>query len=179
MITTWKTIIAGFGGQGVLTIGRMLAYAGMIEGKDVTFIPSYGAEMRGGTANCSTIVSDQPISNPIVSVPNLVAAMNLQSLHKFEKTLESGMFLFYNTSVIPETPKRTDIQIIPVDANRIASNIGAPRSANIVMLGAIVRKTKLLKAESVEGALAKEFYGAKAELLPKNVEALYAGEKYL
>ncbi len=79
----------------------MLAYAGMIEGKDVTFIPSYGAEMRGGTANCSTIVSDQPISNPIVSVPNLVAAMNLQSLHKFEKTLESGMFLFYNTSVIP------------------------------------------------------------------------------
>ena len=77
MITTWKTIIAGFGGQGVLTIGRMLAYAGMIEGKDVTFIPSYSAEMRGGTANCSTIVSDQPISNPIVSVPNLIAAMNL------------------------------------------------------------------------------------------------------
>lgn len=174
MITTWKTITAGFGGQGVLTIGRMLAYAGMVEGKEVTFIPSYGAEMRGGTANCSTIVSDRMISNPVVSTPNIVVAMNVQSLHKFEDALEPGMFLFYNTSVIPETPKRTDIQIIPIEANRIAMDLGAPRSANIVMLGAIVRTTQMLKLESVEAALAKEFYGPKAALLPKNVEALHA-----
>lgn len=174
MITTWKSIIAGFGGQGVLTIGRMLAYAGMVEGKEVTFIPSYGAEMRGGTANCSTIVSDRMISNPVVSVPNVVVAMNLQSLYKFEDTLEPGMFLFYNTSVIPEEPKRTDIQKFPVAANKIAIDLGTPRSANIVMLGAIVRETKMLKLESVETALAKEFYGAKAALLPKNVEALHA-----
>lgn len=174
MITTWKSIIAGFGGQGVLTIGRMLAYAGMVEGKEVTFIPSYGAEMRGGTANCSTIVSDRMISNPVVTVPNVVAAMNLQSLHKFESTLEPGMFLFYNTSVIPEKPKRTDIQIIPVEANRIAIELGAERSANIVMLGAIIRATNMLKLESAETALAKEFYGAKAALLPQNVAALHA-----
>ena len=96
MITTWKTIAAGFGGQGVLTIGRMLAYAGMIEGKEVTFYPSYGAEMRGGTANCTTIVSDVEISSPTINSANILVAMNLQSLEKFEPMVEPGMYLFYN-----------------------------------------------------------------------------------
>lgn len=174
MITTWKTIIAGFGGQGVLTIGRMLAYAGMIEGKEVTFIPSYGAEMRGGTANCTTIVSDHPISSPVISSANLVVAMNLQSLEKFETMAEPGTYLFYNASVIQSAPTRTDLQVFPVSANELATELGAPRSANIVMLGAMIRRTNMLELSSVESALSKEFYGSKASLLPKNIEALYA-----
>lgn len=176
MITTWKTIVAGFGGQGVLTIGRMLAYAGMIEDKEVTFIPSYGAEMRGGTANCTTIVSDHPISSPVINSANLVVAMNLQSLVKFEAMIDTGMYLFYNSSVIKTEPTRNDLQIFPIPANEQASELGAPRSANIVMLGAVIRRTNMLQLDSVESALSKEFYGSKASLLSKNIEALYAFE---
>ena len=174
MITTWKTIAAEFGGQGVLTIGRMLAYAGMIEGKEVTFYPSYGAEMRGGTANCTTIVSDVEISSPTINSANILVAMNLQSLEKFEPMIEPGMYLFYNSSVIETKPTRGDLKIFPIPANEIASAIGAPRSANIVMLGAVIRETNMLQLGSVESALSKEFYGPKASLLAKNIEALYA-----
>lgn len=173
-ITTWKGIIAGFGGQGVLTIGRLLAYAGMTEGKEVTFIPSYGAEMRGGTANCTVIVSDKPISCPTISVANLVVAMNLQSLHKFEAMVEPGKYLLYNSSVINEAPKRTDINVIAVPANQIAMDLGNERSANIVMMGAIIKHTNMLQLDSIESALEKEFSGRKSSLLEKNLEALHA-----
>lgn len=169
-----KIIIAGFGGQGVMLIGQMLAYAGMLEGKEVTWMPAYGPEMRGGTANCTVIVSDKKISSPIVSEATAVVAMNLPSLVKFEHMVKPGGQLFVNTSLIKEEPTRDDIDIYNIDANEIAVSLNNDKISNMVILGAIVNKTGVVKLESVEKVMEKLFTGKKEKLLPLNKQALTA-----
>ncbi len=172
-----KLIIAGFGGQGVMLIGQMIAYAGMLEGKEVTFMPSYGPEMRGGTANCTVIVSDRKISSPIATEATAVAVMNQPSLAKFEKMVISGGDLFINTSLIKEKPSREDVKIHNIDANEIAVGLHSDKVSNMVVLGAIVNKTDMVKLESVEKVMEKLFTGKKAQLLPLNKQALTAWEQ--
>lgn len=169
-----KLIIAGFGGQGVMLIGQMLAYAGMLEGKEVTWMPSYGPEMRGGTANCSVIVSDKRISSPIVTEATAVVAMNLPSLTKFEGLVKPGGYLFVNTSLVKEKPSRSDVEICSIDSNEIAISLHNEKVSNMVMLGAIVGRTGIVKQESIEKVMEKLFTGKKAKLLPLNKEALTA-----
>lgn len=169
-----KLIIAGFGGQGVMLIGQMLAYAGMLEGKEVTWMPSYGPEMRGGTANCSVIVSDKRISSPIVTEATAVVAMNLPSLSKFEGLVKPGGQLFVNTSLIKEQSTRDNVEICNIDANEIALSLGNEKVSNMVVLGAIVNRTGIVKQESIEKVMEKLFTGNKAKLLPLNKEALTA-----
>ena len=178
-MATHKMIFAGFGGQGVLLIGQMMAYAGMREGKEVTFLPSYGPEMRGGTANCTVIVSDNPISCPIIDKATCVVAMNLPSLTKFEDTIESDGSLFINTSLIEAEAKRTDINTFKVKATETAKEEGNERAANIVMLGALVEGTGIVKAETIEEIIEETFSGKKASLLAVNERAFEAGRKMI
>lgn len=175
-MATHKLVIAGFGGQGVMLIGQMIAYAGMLEGKEVTWMPSYGPEMRGGTANCSVIVSDKRISSPIVTDATAVVAMNLPSLTKFESMIKPGGQLFVNTSLIKEQPSRNDVEIYNIDANEIAVRLHNDKVSNMVILGAIVNKTGMVKLESIEKVMDKLFTGNKAKLLPLNKQALTAWE---
>ncbi len=169
-----KLVIAGFGGQGVMLIGQMIAYAGMLEGKEVTWMPSYGPEMRGGTANCSVIVSDKKISSPVITEATAVVAMNLPSLTKFESVVKPGGQLFVNTSLIKEKPERDDVEIYNIDANEIAVGLQNDKVSNMVILGAIVNKTGIVKLESIEKVMEKLFTGKKATLLPLNKKALTA-----
>lgn len=173
-MATHKLVLAGFGGQGVMLIGQMIAYAGMLEGKEVTWMPSYGPEMRGGTANCTVIVSDKKISSPIVTEATAVVAMNLPSLIKFEPLVKPGGQLFINTSLIKETSKRQDVDVYNIDANEIAVSLQNDKVSNMVVLGAIVNKTGMVKLESVEKVMGKLFTGGKAKLLPLNKKALTA-----
>lgn len=171
-----KIFFAGAGGQGVLLMGKLLAYAAMEEGKQVTFLPSYGAEMRGGTANCTVIVSDKPISSPVIQTGDGIVAMNLPSLTKFESMVEPGRFLFINSSMIDQKATRTDITPVYVDAYRIAEQIGEPRSANMVMLGAIIRTMNVVSIESIIKSMEHELTGKKAKFLDGNIKALNAWE---
>lgn len=171
---THEIIMAGFGGQGVMLMGQLLTYAGMIENKKVSWIPSYGPEMRGGTANCSVIVSDEPIGAPIVTDPTLVVAMNLPSLDKFEPLLKPGGTLIINSSLIKRDAKRTDITVHQLPANDIADELGNTRVANMVILGAVVAATGAVSNESLAKAFAKMF-AKKPELFAINEQAIKAG----
>lgn len=173
-MATHKLIIAGFGGQGVMLIGQMIAYAGMLEGKEVTWMPSYGPEMRGGTANCTVIVSDKKISSPVVTKATAVVVMNQPSLAKFEGMVVPGGHLFINTSLIKEKPSREDVKIYNVDANKIATELHNDKVSNMVILGAIVNKVNLVKMESIEKVMERVFAGKKPELLSLNRQALMA-----
>lgn len=171
-----KLIIAGFGGQGVMLIGQMIAYAGMLEGKEVTWMPAYGPEMRGGTANCTVIVSDKKISSPIVTEATSVVVMNLPSLHKFEKLVKPGGLLFINSSLIHEDTDREDVEVCRIDANEIAVRLQNDKVSNMVILGAVVSKTGIVKMESIEKVMEKLFTGNKSKILPLNKKALTAWE---
>lgn len=173
-----RIIAAGFGGQGVLLIGQLLAYAGMIEGKNVTWLPSYGAEMRGGTANCSVVVSADIVCSPIVDEPDAVLVMNLPSLVNFERTVKTGGALFYNSSLIDIEPERRDITVIKVPCNKTAMELGNERVANMIMLGAYIAHSKIISPESVILALGNVLGEKKAHLLPINREALARGAEF-
>ncbi|NLT48484.1 MAG: 2-oxoacid:ferredoxin oxidoreductase subunit gamma [Clostridiales bacterium] len=173
-MATHKLIIAGFGGQGVMLIGQMIAYAGMLEGKEVTWMPSYGPEMRGGTANCTVIVSDKKINSPIISEATSVVAMNLPSMVRFEDTVVPGGKLFVNRSLIKEKPGRDDIDVYYIDANEIAAGLQNDKAANMVILGAIARVTGIVELESIEKVMEKLFIGNKSKLIPLNKQALTA-----
>lgn len=175
---THEIIMAGFGGQGVMLMGQLLTYAGMIENKQVSWIPSYGPEMRGGTANCSVIIADEPIGAPIVSEPNLVIAMNLPSLDKFEPLLQPGGILIINSSLIERGAKRSDITTYQIPANEIAAELGNTKTANMVMLGAIIGAAQVVSADAVLKAFAKMF-AKKPELLAINESAIRRGMQYI
>ncbi len=170
-----QNIFAGFGGQGVLLMGQLLAYAGMLEDKEVSWLPSYGPEMRGGTANCSVVVSDSPVASPIVTMATTVVAMNRPSLDKFEDSVLPNGKLFINSSIIDKRPERSDIEVYYVPCNEIAEELGNPRVANMVMLGAYIEKTKCVDFESVLQALLYKLGEKKAHLIPLNREALNKG----
>jgi len=170
-----RIIAAGFGGQGVMALGQMLTYAGMVEDKNVSWLPSYGPEMRGGTANCSVIISDRPVGAPVVSKATTVFVLNKPSLDKFEDAVEAGGKLFINSSLIDEKPKRDDIEVYYVPANDIATEVGNNRVANMVMLGAYLEVTKMVGLDSIEEAFYKVFGENKKHLFPINKEAIEKG----
>lgn len=172
----FEAIFAGFGGQGVMLMGQLVAYAGMYEGKNVSWVPSYGPEMRGGTANCSVAVSDEPIGSPVFSQPNVVVAMNRPSMEKFEPMLKPGGILFYNSSLIDIQPKRTDITVVAVPANDLATELGNPRVANMVVMGAIIKKTGIVSVDTAMHVLTeKVLTGKKQSLVGVNRAAMDKG----
>lgn len=167
-------IMAGFGGQGILLIGKMLAYAGMQEGKEVSWLPSYGPEMRGGTCNCTVVISDRAVGSPVIQSPRAVVAMNLPSLDKFEPDLKPGGVLLINTSLIDRPAGRDDVTVIEVPANQIANELGNPRGANMVALGAYLGYTGAVSMEQVE-AVVRQTFAAKPSVVDVNIEALHKG----
>ncbi len=171
---TTDVIIAGFGGQGVMLIGKILAHAGMNEGKEVSWLPSYGPEMRGGTANCTVVVSDQPVGSPLVYHPLAVIAMNLPSLDKFEPLLRAEGLLIVNTSLVPRAPARKDVDVMKLPANEIALSTDNPRVANLVALGAYVAATSVVKLDSV-AAVVRETFAGRPKVVEANLEALRSG----
>ena len=170
-----EMICAGFGGQGVMLMGQILAYAGMYEDRHVSWMPAYGPEMRGGTANCSIIISDEPVGSPIVSEPCVVVAMNLPSLDKFEHVLISGGSLLINSSLIDHQPKRTDIKVHLVPCNDIAAELGNPKVANMVMVGAIIAASGAVTIDSVLMVLVKKIFKNKPQAMKVNEEAIRRG----
>jgi 2-oxoglutarate ferredoxin oxidoreductase subunit gamma len=174
---THEIVMAGFGGQGVMLMGQLLTYAGMLEQKHVSWIPSYGPEMRGGTANCSVIISDEPVGAPIVTEPTTVVAMNLPSLDKFELALRPGGNLIINSSLINRGSKRTDIKEYLVPSNDIAAELGNVKVANMVILGAVIAATGAVGYDSIIQAFGKMF-AKKPELLGINKQAIYRGAEY-
>ena len=166
-----KMFFAGLGGQGIMLMGQMVGSAAIHEDKESTFFPSYGPEMRGGTANCTVIVSDKAISNPVISESDVVVAMNLPSMLKFEPTLKPGGIMFINTSMIHQAPKRSDITIYEIPVSDMANELGNPRVANIIMLGAFVRVTNIVRAEDIEEVI-RDFFGTKGpDLVELNLKA--------
>ena len=172
---TNEIMIAGFGGQGVMAIGKTLAEAGMKENKDVSWLPSYGPEMRGGTANCCVVLTDDAIVSPIVLEPTELIAMNLPSLLKFEPTVKAGGTIFVNSSIITEKVSRTDVKVVYVPCLEIAQELGNLKVANMVMLGAYIQAMGNLKVETIKEMLVHMFTGPKAKLVDLNIEALARG----
>ncbi len=171
-----KIIMAGFGGQGVMSMGQLLTYAGMIEEKNVSWLPSYGPEMRGGTANCAVIVSDKQVGSPIITNDATAAiVMNRPSLDKFEDDIRKDGKLLINSSLIEKKASREDLTVFYIKANDIANDLGNAKVANMVMLGAYLEITKVVKVESVIEALKKVFGPAKEHLVPLNKDALEKG----
>ena len=168
-------MIAGFGGQGVLLMGQLIAQGAMDEGKFVSWLPSYGPEMRGGTANCSVVVADEPVGSPVVTEPDVAIIMNKPSLISFEKAVKPGGVLLYNTSLIDQAPTRTDIRVVGVACNDIATELGNARVANMVMLGAYIEAMGNLGTETIKEMLVHMFTGPKAKLVDLNIEALRRG----
>lgn len=174
-----ELVFAGFGGQGVMSMGMMVAYAGMIEEKNVSWIPSYGPEMRGGTANCAVVVTADEIGSPLVTDPDVLVAMNLPSMLKFEPKLKKGGLLIYNSSLIEREEGRDDITVIPVPANEIATELGNSRVANMVVMGTLLAKTGVAKFESISAALRKVLPAHRHDLLPVNEQAMERGAEYV
>ncbi len=171
-----KVIMAGFGGQGVMSMGQLLTYSGMIENKNVSWLPSYGPEMRGGTANCNVLVSDKLIGSPVITNDATTAiVMNLPSLIKFEEDVISGGKLLINSSLIERKAKRDDLEVYYVPASEIAVELGNAKVANMVMLGAYLELTKAVEIKSIFEAFKKVFGEKKAHLIPLNEEALKKG----
>ncbi|MBR1820096.1 MAG: 2-oxoacid:acceptor oxidoreductase family protein [Clostridia bacterium] len=174
-MATTKLFFAGSGGQGVLTMGQMLTYAAMYADMNATWLPSYGPEMRGGTANCTVVISaDKPVSCPLIYEADDVVVMNLPSLLKFESLVKPGGNLFVNTSLIEQKPTRTDINVYEVPANDIAMKLGNARTANTVMLGALVSVSPVVPVEMIYRIMEKTFSGRKAHLLDINKQAFHA-----
>lgn len=173
-----EIIIAGFGGQGVLFGGQLLSYAAMDEGKEVTWIPSYGPEMRGGTANCTVVISDEEIGSPFVHQPAAVIAMNRPSLDKYESLVRPGGVLVVNTSMVDRKVERTDVQVVEVDANAQAEKLGDQRMANMILLGAMLSKLPVLPLEAIEHALKEHLPARHQRLLAQNYRALREGSGF-
>jgi 2-oxoglutarate ferredoxin oxidoreductase subunit gamma len=173
-----EIILAGFGGQGVMSMGQLLAYAGMYEDKHVSWIPSYGPEMRGGTANCAVTISDAPISSPLVSEPNTLIVLNRPSLDKFEKDVQTGGLLLMNSSLIDVGPTREDLQVFRIPADDLANErFGNSRVANMIILGVFLELTQAVSLESVEKALKKVLPEHRHSLIPLNRQALELGQE--
>lgn len=171
-----KVICAGFGGQGVMAMGQMLTYAGMIEDKQVSWLPSYGPEMRGGTANCNVILSDSLIGSPVITDnASCAVVMNQPSLDKFESDILASGKLLINSSLIEKKSSRDDLDVYYIPANEIAIELGNAKVANMVMLGAYIELTKAVEFDSLHKALFKVFGERKAHLMDINKEALQRG----
>jgi len=170
-MSTYKMFFSGSGGQGVILMGQMVTHAAMLEDKSATFFPSYGPEMRGGTASCTVIVSDTEISCPVINEADFVVAMNRPSLIKFEPMLSPGGIILLNSSMFSQKPERKDITVIEVPVNDLATQLGNARVANMIMLGAFVRATKVVDESAIEKVIDETIGAKKAELRDLNITA--------
>jgi len=170
-----EIIIAGFGGQGVLSMGQILCYSGVMENKEVSWMPSYGPEMRGGTANCIAIISDSKISSPILTKFDTVIALNQPSLDKFENAVKAGGLLIYEASTILNPPKRTDINVLPIEAANEATKLKNSKVMNMIVLGAFLQKKPIIKFENILQGLKKVLPERYHHLIPLNKQALEKG----
>ncbi|MEW6718405.1 MAG: 2-oxoacid:acceptor oxidoreductase family protein [Chloroflexota bacterium] len=173
-----SVIISGFGGQGALFAGQVMAYAAMDVGKQVTWIPSYGPEMRGGTAHCTVVISDDEIGSPLVRYPSAAVVLNLPSLDKYETLVQSGGVLIANASLIDRKVQRTDIQSVEIPANNLAEELGSRQLTNMVMLGALLNKLPILSFEDIERALEAHLPERHRKLLDPNRQALRKGAEF-
>ena len=172
---TEKSFFAGFGGQGIVSLGQLWVYFAMKEGKNVTFFPFYGAEKRGGIARASVIVSDEEIASPLVTAPDSTLVMNTDSLSLCEKIVKDGGLMLINSSLVKEKPQRNGLKITKIEASGIAERIGNIRFANMVALGAMAKLTGALVLNDIEGILKKFFPADKHQFIPSNIEAIKAG----
>ena len=175
---TSEIILAGFGGQGILFAGKVLAYCGLTASKELSWLPSYGPEMRGGTANCSVCISDQPIGSPLVLEPNLLIAMNIPSYDKFIGTVKPGGKAFIDSTLIDEKTERTDIEAFYVPATQLAADNNLNGMANIILLGKLIKETGLFDMELIRKALEKCIPPKKANLIESNLKAIEIGFNY-
>ncbi len=175
---TTQILIAGFGGQGVLFAGKCLAYEGLLDNKQVSWLPSYGPEMRGGTANCSVILSDEPVGSPIVSNPDVLLAMNLPSLDKYEDDTVKGGKIIIDSTLIGRKVERKDVDAYYIPATRLAADAGTPTLANMIMLGKMIKETGIVSFESAAKAMEKVVSAKRADKLEANINALRTGYDY-
>jgi len=174
-----KTVFSGFGGQGVLSTGQILARAAMLEGRYVTFLPSYGAEVRGGTANCTVTISDEEIASPIASEPEFVVALNQPSFLRFQNLLPSGGLLLYNSSLVEASTLRGDIETMGIPITDLAAQLGNTKVANMIMLGSFVRVSNLISADMLLKNLPTILGAGRVRLLKVNAEAFQIGYNYV
>ena len=172
---TTNIIITGFGGQGILFAGKILAYTALVLGKQLSWLPSYGPEMRGGTANCHVIVSDEPVGSPIIITPDVLISMNKPSLEKFEGTVRSGGTILYDKSLIDRDVARNDVTTVAVDATEIATEDGKAGMANMIMLGAFLKATGLLTLDEIRLGVEKTVPASKKHLIEVNMEMIEKG----
>lgn len=174
-----KTIFSGFGGQGVLSMGYTLATAGMLAGKYVTYFPSYGVEVRGGTANCTVAVGDEEIASPVASEPEYVVAMNQPSYARFQSIVESGGLMLVNSSIVNVSTIRGDIEIISVPTSELAEQLGSIKVANMVMLGAFIKASDIIPFDFMVKHLTEILGEGKAKLIKLNRDALECGHNFV
>jgi 2-oxoglutarate ferredoxin oxidoreductase subunit gamma len=176
----YDVIIAGFGGQGILLVGNILASAAMEEGKHVAYVPTYGVEMRGGTANCTVVISHREIGSPVIGNPLSAIIMNSPSLIKFEGRLKPGGLLLLNSSLVDShNVSRKDVELVPIPLNEIASQLGNTKLANMVALGAYVEKTRIIKEASIPHALTNVVDQRHHHMIPSNLEAIERGRNFV
>lgn len=173
------TRLSGFGGQGVVSAGILLAYAGMLEGKNVSFFPSYGAEMRGGTANCSVVISDEDIASPVVSMPDVAVVFNEPSFLKFEPIVKTGGILIVNSSLVKSKSSRKDIKIVEIPLNKIADELGNARVINMIALGLLSKLTSAVSPNSLMKAIPEVYKKLKPEVIEINKKAVDKGFSFI
>lgn len=177
-MSTTQILIAGFGGQGVLFAGKLLAYKGLLADKQVSWLPSYGPEMRGGTANCSVIISDEPVGSPIISNPDVLVAMNLPSLKKYENDVVSGGTIIIDSTLIEEKVQRDDVNVYYVPATKMANDEGFSTLANMILMGKVMAVREEIGFDGVDEAVAKVVPPKKANLIDINLKALKTGYEF-
>ena len=177
-MNTTEILIAGFGGQGVLFAGKLLAYKGLLEGRQLSWLPSYGPEMRGGTANCSIILSDIPVGSPIVSNPDILIAMNLPSFEKYESSVKAGGMIVADSSLIEKKTTRDDVKAFYIPATQLARENGMPTLANMIILGKVIKESSIVEYGNIEDALKKVVSAKRIELLDINRRAIEIGYEY-
>ena len=175
---TTNLLIAGFGGQGVLFAGKFLAYKGLLEGKQLSWLPSYGPEMRGGTANCSVIISDEPVGSPIVSNPDVLMVMNLPSLDKYENTVLAGGKIFVDSTFIERKVERDDVDVYYIPATKIASDAGVPTLANMVLLGKVIKETGVISMDGMREMFEKIVSAKRQNLIDTNLATIELGYNF-
>ena len=175
---TTQILIAGFGGQGVLFAGKFLAYKGLMEDKQLSWLPSYGPEMRGGTASCGVIVGDEPVGSPIVTAPDVLVAMNLPSLDKYEASVAPGGIIFMDSALIERKVTRTDVTVYEIPATKLAGENGIPTLANMIIVGKILKVLNQFNKDDVDAALKKVISAKHANMMEANYKAMQIGADY-
>ena len=177
-MSTTQMLFSGFGGQGILFAGKFIAYKGLMDGKQVSWLPSYGPEMRGGTASCSVIVSDDAVGSPIVSSPDVLVAMNLPSLDKFESSVVPGGIIIADSTLIERRVARDDVKVFYLPATALASENGMPTLANMIIVGKLLKELGDFDEESIRAALSKVISAKRADMLEVNMNVMRLGHEY-